>query len=281
MAKNSGGGDAVQGYVFLFAAIAMCLFESTRTFGLSILFVIVTFVVVMFFWADASLKKEAAALASAEQKIKNLVEEHLETLANRHDTLVRVDRYGVVDGADWNKEVQHFADKVVRPALTDSEAQSLANAGLSTVMQRHLEEQVARYCEHREGVNTIADDTSPIDFEGMCAAALRRAGWNASTTKGSGDQGADVVADLAGTKLVLQCKLYTGNVGNKAVQEVIAAKHFYSADLAAVVCKTEYSKSAKILAKTAQVEILSYSELEAYAERTATVLRGSVTPMYS
>lgn len=56
-------------------------------------------------------------------------------------------------------------------------------------MQRQLEERVARHCENREGVNGIADDISPIDFEGMCAAALRRAGWNASTTMGPGDQG--------------------------------------------------------------------------------------------
>lgn len=106
---------------------------------------------------------------------------------------------------------------------------------------------------------------TPLEFEGTCAAVLRRLGWDASTTKGSGDQGADVIATKDGRRLVLQCKLYTGVVGNKSIQEVIAAKLFYKADIAAVVCNSSYTKSATMLATSSGVETLTYSELRSWA----------------
>jgi len=68
------------------------------------------------------------------------------------------------------------------------------------------------------------DDISPIEFEQCCADYLGLKGWNAATTGRSGDQGADVVARKASHLLVVQCKKYSRPVGNKAVQEVIAAR---------------------------------------------------------
>src|SRR6185437_8720437 len=50
---------------------------------------------------------------------------------------------------------------------------------------------------------------TPLEYEQFCARALRRGGWNATVTRSTGDQGADVVAEKNGVRVVLQCKLYT------------------------------------------------------------------------
>jgi restriction system protein len=212
----------------------------------------------------------------AEKKISDIVSAHLDELSNRRDTLVRVGRYGVVDCSDWNREVQHFADNVVRPQLNDDEAQSLAGSGFTSVFQKLVEMRVAEHSATRLISAAVPGKVSPLEFEGICAAVLRQTGWSASTTKGSGDQGADVVAEYKGKKLVVQCKFYTGNVGNKAVQEVLAAKQFYSADIAAVVCKSDYTRSAKQLANVAGVEILTYSELAAFSGRLVAKIEATI-----
>jgi HJR/Mrr/RecB family endonuclease len=105
------------------------------------------------------------------------------------------------------------------------------------------------------------DNIDPLEFERRCAEAMQLSGWTAQTTKSTGDQGADVIADKRGTKVVLQCKLYTGTVGNKAVQEVFAAQTFLSANFAAVVSNNSYTRSAKELAVKTGVLLLDYSQL--------------------
>ena len=90
---------------------------------------------------------------------------------------------------------------------------------------------------------------------------MQLSGWTAQTTKSTGDQGADVVASKRGTKVILQCKLYSNTVGNKAVQEVFAAKTHLSANFAAVVSNRSYTRSAKELAITTGVLLLDYSQL--------------------
>jgi hypothetical protein len=105
------------------------------------------------------------------------------------------------------------------------------------------------------------DNIDPREFERRCAEAMQLSGWAARTTKATGDQGADVVADKRGTKVVLQCKLYANTVGNKAVQEVFAAKTFLTANFAAVVSNASYSRGAKELVAKTGVLLLHYSQL--------------------
>lgn len=105
------------------------------------------------------------------------------------------------------------------------------------------------------------DNIDPLEFERRCQEAMQLSGWIAQTTKSTGDQGADVIANKRGTKVVLQCKLYSNTVGNKAVQEVFAAKTHLSANFAAVVSNCSYTRSAKELAVTTGVLLLDYSQL--------------------
>ncbi|MGH7050198.1 MAG: restriction endonuclease [Acetobacteraceae bacterium] len=105
------------------------------------------------------------------------------------------------------------------------------------------------------------ENMSPIDFERCCADYLGLTGWDARTTKGSGDQGADVIARKANHLLVVQCKKYQKPVGNKAVQEVIAARAYQRATAAAVVSNQTYTRAARELAEKAGVLLLHFTDL--------------------
>ncbi|GAB3189927.1 restriction endonuclease [Hydrogenophaga aquatica] len=107
---------------------------------------------------------------------------------------------------------------------------------------------------------------TPIEFEEHCKALLMSAGWQARTTSGSGDQGADVVCESSGRRLVVQCKYYSQPVGNAAVQEVVGARLFYTAHLAAVVSNATFTKSAQELAKKSDVALLHHTMLTRWAK---------------
>lgn len=108
---------------------------------------------------------------------------------------------------------------------------------------------------------TLLDVEDPYEYERAVAESLAALGWLTNTTSGSGDQGADVVAEKVGVRLVIQTKLYSKPVGNKAVQEIHAAKGFYGAHFAAVVTNSTYTKSARKLADNLGVILLHHDEL--------------------
>jgi hypothetical protein len=96
-----------------------------------------------------------------------------------------------------------------------------------------------------------------LDFERSVAQSLEEAGFHVEATPSSGDQGADVIATSNGLRFAIQCKDYAGQVGNAAVQEVLAAKAFYRADYAVVCSNGGYTKSAKALAATSNVLLIT------------------------
>lgn len=98
-------------------------------------------------------------------------------------------------------------------------------------------------------------------FERRCAKQLRRGGWAVREIGGSGDQGADLLARLGRVKLVIQVKHHRRPVGNRAVQEVIAARSYYGATHAAVVASAGFTRAAEALAARADVALLDLAQL--------------------
>ena len=111
------------------------------------------------------------------------------------------------------------------------------------------------------------DTLDPVAFEKMVALIFRKMGYSAETTKVSGDQGVDVIAQNRGKKVAIQAKRYSGAVGNKAVQEVIAGKQYYQADEAYVVTNSDFTKSAIELAKRTGVKLWNRNALAQMLDR--------------
>nr|WP_294658301.1 restriction endonuclease [uncultured Blautia sp.] len=94
------------------------------------------------------------------------------------------------------------------------------------------------------------------EFEHRCAALLKSKGYHrVSVTKGSGDQGIDVIAHKAGKKYGIQCKYYSSPVGNKAIQEAYSGARFYDCDRAVVMTNNTFTKAARELADKLEVEL--------------------------
>jgi restriction system protein len=73
----------------------------------------------------------------------------------------------------------------------------------------------------------VFDELSGKEFETYLARLLKQNGFeDIRGTAATGDQGADLIAKKAGRTIVVQAKRYQGSVGNKAVQEVVAAVKF-------------------------------------------------------
>ena len=94
------------------------------------------------------------------------------------------------------------------------------------------------------------------EFEAYVALVLEDNGFrNVEITKGSGDQGADILADRNGKSYSIQCKNYEGAVGNFAVQEAYAGAQFYGCDVAVVVCPGTFTRGAVELAHSTGVKL--------------------------
>ena len=105
-----------------------------------------------------------------------------------------------------------------------------------------------------------------LDFEYWVADRLNERSWEAQVTQGSGDQGVDVVANVNGLRLAIQCKLYTGSVGNKAVQEVLAGMSFFDLDRGVIISTGKYTKSAHALANKNQILLLTPNDIPYLSE---------------
>ncbi|WP_293914102.1 restriction endonuclease [Deinococcus sp.] len=103
------------------------------------------------------------------------------------------------------------------------------------------------------------------DLELHVAAVLDALpGWRAQATRGSSDQGADVIATSPTQVIVaIQVKHYPQrNVGNKAVQEIVASKAIYRASEAVVFTSGPgYTASARELAKANGVRLWTPRDL--------------------
>ena len=86
-------------------------------------------------------------------------------------------------------------------------------------------------------------------------------GWTAEVTQGSGDQGVDVIASIEELSVAIQCKRYSGSVGNKAVQEIMAGMIHYGLDHSVIISTGKYTKSAIDLAKTGNVHLLTHNDI--------------------
>jgi hypothetical protein len=138
----------------------------------------------------------------------------------------------------------------------------LALAALLILIHGVVPEAAPRKVAQRQAdLPAEAPALTPRQFEQHCGDVLAARGWSVKVGRGSGDQGVDVLARKGGRSVVLQCKLYTRPVGNKAVQEALAGRGYAGADGAAVVSNAPYTAAAHALAARVGVLLLHVSDL--------------------
>lgn len=149
-------------------------------------------------------------------------------------------------------EKQREVDKKIKDfqiALLETEYRSLDWLKRIDKKEAEIFEEIRNKVDQFNGCNT-----SPIedgfDFEKTFAKALENKNFcEIKVTEKSGDFGADILAEKDGIKYVIQCKYYSSPVGIDSIQQVYAAKIYYSSHVAVVATNSVFTKAAKILAE--------------------------------
>lgn len=98
------------------------------------------------------------------------------------------------------------------------------------------------------------DQMEGHEFEYWCADLLRTNGFvNVEVTRGSGDQGVDVLAEKDGIRYAIQCKCYHSDLGNKPIQEVNAGKTIYGCHVGAVMTNRYFTRGGKQAAEATHI----------------------------
>jgi restriction system protein len=201
--------------------------------------------------------------------IDSIPQEHWSTFYRKRNNFTIKDDYGDIDDTRWVLEFKKYFDTKLRNKLNLSRHDEIAiSCYINLINDVSIDD--GEFYITLGFVNNKLDNciikcenelpirpSNPYEYEQFCADILRSNGWSAFATKASGDQGADIKAEKGGIVVILQCKLYSQPVGNKAVQEVSASLSYYGADYGAVVSNMEYTRSAKELAKSNNILLLN------------------------
>lgn len=105
------------------------------------------------------------------------------------------------------------------------------------------------------------------EFEYYCADLLRKKGFiEVEVTKGSGDYGADILAEKDGVTYAIQCKCYTAPIGVKAIQEAYAGRDYYDRMVGAVLTNQYFTTPAVEAAKKLKILLWDRGYLESMLE---------------
>lgn len=141
----------------------------------------------------------------------------------------------------------------------------LSNVNLS----ENVVQTTTEYSEFQKTSIFDVDKLDGFSFETFIAEILKSNGFtDVSVTRGSGDQGGDVLAKRYDEKLVIQAKRFSidKKVTNSAVQEVLGAIAWYNVNKGVVVTNSIFTNSAKELAKRNNIELWDRKKVSEFIE---------------
>jgi restriction system protein len=200
----------------------------------------------------------AARVQVALDKAFQIIDKYAPLLAKERKKQVYIDPYGETNSDRWmSSGIPYFVDRVLSSRL-DADAILLSLPSFRNLVSSYIDECAALAQPLSEGYE---DSMSGDDYEIFCAYLLQARGWDATLTKKTGDQGVDIIATKDAKRLCVQCKKYSGGVGNSAVQEVVAGLAFYGGTNAIVISNSEFTPQARSLAASNNVILISHDEI--------------------
>lgn len=192
-----------------------------------------------------------------------VLKEYRSFLSRKRSDLIFIDKiYFYVEGyknISWkldNKRGRAFVD-----VLTNKEVEGLLDGLEYRTLDLVKAYRASPTYKKEHKADISFENLSPLEYEKQVAQSLEKLGWNTRVTKGSGDQGCDVLATKNNRTVAIQCKYYSKPIGNKAVQEINAGRSFYNAQYGAVITNQSFTPSAKILATKLRIELLHHTQV--------------------
>lgn len=131
----------------------------------------------------------------------------------------------------------------------------------------NIEKQIDEMMESAIKAPNSFDNMDGHQFEYFCADILRKNGFsNVTVTQGSGDHGIDILADKYGISYAIQCKCYSSDIGNAAVQQAHTGKSLYHKDIAVVLTNRYFTPQAKEEATALGVKLWDRDKLNEMIE---------------
>ena len=156
----------------------------------------------------------------------------------------------------------------------------LALAGLGVLQVQRAHNRAQRQAE-RDRMVAAADTMTGPEFERYVARLMRRTGFReVRVSGGAGDLGADIVARAPdGRRVVVQCKRYTGPVGDPHIQKFNGTvRTIHGADVALFVTTGRPTTRAYDLADRCGIVLVDRTALGAWAGDGLHPLPGSEPP---
>jgi hypothetical protein len=158
-------------------------------------------------------------------------------------------------------------------AIAENRNKSIENLQTRIRLKNFDVESYARECndllDREDRQQFDYDSMEGHDFESFCSSLLCKNHFeNVSVTSGSNDQGIDIIAFKDGVKYGIQCKCYSSDVGNKAVQEAYSGAKFYDCHVPVVLTNRYFTKSAIELSKKTNVLLWDRDYLEELIDST-------------
>jgi hypothetical protein len=184
-------------------------------------------------------------------------------LFNAERKVSTLDSYGDENLEALDEECNFAIMKIAKKeGISETELESwkkytFAIATPYRILRERIKAEFGKY--HNQMKSSGNFDYSQLDgigFENYIIKFLKDNGFQVLGTPATGDQGADAILLLDNLKIVIQTKNYRNPVGNKAIQEVIAAKEHYKADIGWVITTSTFTKSAIELAVKSEITLI-------------------------
>ncbi len=125
-------------------------------------------------------------------------------------------------------------------------------------------------------INTVSnlkakyDEMSGEQFEVFCTWLLAEHHFiNIEKTKASGDHGIDILAEKDDITYAIQCKCYSSNIGNAAIQQAHTGRSLYHKDIAVVLTNQYFTQQAREEAVALGVKLWDRDKLNDMIEKSS------------
>ncbi len=133
------------------------------------------------------------------------------------------------------------------------------------------------YVEHNMSIteeeNTLSalaaeniNNLSGVEFERVCQLLVENMGFSVETTKASGDGGIDLIAynsqPLLSGKYIIQCKRYTGSVGEPIIRDLYGVVMSERANKGILMTTGHVTKSAIAFAEGKPIELIDGAKMQ-------------------
>lgn len=143
-----------------------------------------------------------------------------------------------------NSKYQKFRESVlIEQYEQEEQSQSSVNKNDAEILASEKNEDVYYSIED-------IDFMTGTEFEYFISILFESMNFKTEITNSTGDQGVDVIARKGINEIGIQCKCYSGSVGNSAIQEVFSGLNYYHLNKGMVITNNYFTKSAIELAKS-------------------------------